>query len=440
VFCQLSHKRVLGLAAVTHPEKAAKLKLLLFKPFTKPEELRPNNVTWQQALRAFERTASRRVKRLLQHIDQICRHEQAGIEHRRKRLEELRRGIAPTGADDHDVFSQFGLHRGDEPDVNDDTTEIDAPEFGQDESAGQAYTDKFRRRLRLNLAHGTHGDAGMHIQQTLDAAAERFVFRGLQTGAHGQATANAPLAAGVYKGLSMQSLETIQRQVGAQLKASKAAAAGAKLLNPSQPMQVLQLLPLGVQSCLPEAWKLKLPINPAPEVIADGFRLNRKQRLAFYIVADRFAVELARDNATRGQQEDLILRNFIPGFVAPQTDSTDAIRLFLAGPAGTGKSHVIAAIQFLFTLYGKRDWLLLTATTGTASVSISGATVHSALGLSLYGSTEDDDAHSSSNQPNDTVNRKVKFIVLDEVSLVLVPSFRLRCHVRGCRCPWPLVP
>ena len=399
-------------AAVVHPEKAAKLKLLLFKPFMKAEDLRPSHLTWEQALSAFERTASRRVKHLLQNIDQICRQEQAGIEHRKKRLEELRRGIAPTGANDHDVFNQFGLHRGDDPTLNDETTEIDAPDFGDDESAGRAYTDKFRRLLRLNLAHGTHSDAGQHIQQTLDAAAERSVFRSLQTGTQGQPPAARLCVQGVYKGLSTVALENILRQVAAGLKASKASVRGSTQPDLNKPMEVLKLLPLGVQSCLPEAWKLKLPVNPAPELIADGFKLNRKQRLAFYIVADRFAVELAKDAVTRDQQEALVLRNYIPGFVVPQTESTDAIRMFLAGPAGTGKSHVIAAVQFLFTLYGKRDWLLLTATTGTASVSISGATVHSALGLSLYGSTEDDDAHSSSNQPNETVNRKVKFIVL----------------------------
>ena len=202
----------------------------------------------------------------------------------------------------------------------------------------------------------------------------------------------------------LESLDAIQRQVTAALKASKATAAPRSgLPDPTKPLDVLRLLPLSVQNCLPEARKLKLPVNPAPEAIADGFQLNRKQRLR----------STSWRNGSQSSSPETMLyvinnrtwccATGFPGSLCRKY-STDVIRLFLAGPAGTGKSHVIAAIQFLFSLYGKRDWLLLTATTGTASVSISGATVHSALGLRLYGSTEEDDAHSSSNQPNDVVN------------------------------------
>ena len=56
-------------AALTHPEKAAKLKLLLFKPFTQISDLRPDGLTWQQSLAAFELSTTARVRRLLQHIE-----------------------------------------------------------------------------------------------------------------------------------------------------------------------------------------------------------------------------------------------------------------------------------------------------------------------------------------------------------------------------------
>jgi len=430
-------------AALTHPEKAAKLKLLLFKPFTQISDLRPDGLTWQQSLAAFELSTTARVRRLLQHIDQICRHEQAGIEHRKQRLDELRAGRMPS--DDHEAFHQLGMHRGDELDGGDEHADIDAPDFGEDESARKAYSTTFRDDLELNLSNGKHSDAGLHIQNTVQAASDARVFDSLQSKVALSRTPHrrGRLPAGIYRGIEADQLSGIQQRVAAEVRASKAKRAPSSQPDPKNPDEVMQTLPQNVQGCLPDAWRVELPVHPTPSTIADGFKLTRKQRLAFFIVADRFGKEMARDETIRGQQRDLIMRNWIPGFRRSNEESTDAIRLYLAGPAGTGKSHVIAAIVFLFTMWGKRDWLLLTATTGTASVSINGATVHSALGLSLYGSTEDDDKGSSDNKSKtDMANRTVKFIVLDEVWprdwqwLAGAWYLCLRCLLRVGRCRW----
>ena len=49
---------------------------------------------------------------------------------------------------------------------------------------------------------------------------------------------------------------------------------------------VIRKFPAMVQSILPAAWKLKLPDKPTPEYLASAFQLNRKQQLAFFLVAD----------------------------------------------------------------------------------------------------------------------------------------------------------
>ena len=264
------------LTALTHPEKAAKLKLLLFKPFEHVSELRPDNMTWQQALAAFERSTSARVRRLLQNVDQICRHEQAGIEHRKKRLEEMRQGRMPSGVDDHDVFHQFGMHRGDEADAGDEAAEIDAPDFGGNESARKSYSNDFRDGLELNLSNGTHADAGLHIQNTVQAAADSRVFDSLQSTTALSRTQPRPgrVANGVYQGVRPNEMLNIQQTVADELRASKTQRAASTRPDPTKPNNVIGLLPLNVQGCLPNSWKLELPAYPTPAKIADGFKLR----------------------------------------------------------------------------------------------------------------------------------------------------------------------
>ncbi|KAJ4464310.1 hypothetical protein C8J55DRAFT_408871, partial [Lentinula edodes] len=55
------------------------------------------------------------------------------------------------------------------------------------------------------------------------------------------------------------------------------------------------------------------------------------------------------------------------------------LRMFLGGPGGTGKSHVISALRVFFEQQGERRRFRLASYTGVAAQNISGMTLHSAL-------------------------------------------------------------
>ena len=66
-------------------------------------------------------------------------------------------------------------------------------------------------------------------------------------------------------------------------------------------------------------------------------------------------------------------------------DSKPQLLMGLFGEGGTGKSHVVSAIRKWFEVRGMSDELLITATTGSEAVKISGQTLHSAIGLKKDG-------------------------------------------------------
>ncbi|KAF5325769.1 hypothetical protein D9611_000667 [Ephemerocybe angulata] len=85
--------------------------------------------------------------------------------------------------------------------------------------------------------------------------------------------------------------------------------------------------------------------------------------------------------------------------------------IYVGGSGGTGKSHVIKAIVALFTRLGRRSELLLGAPTGIAAVLIGGSTLHSLALINPSG-------NSSSNHKLQEVWRGVKYLVIDEISMV----------------------
>ncbi|KAJ7476626.1 hypothetical protein FB451DRAFT_965301, partial [Mycena latifolia] len=57
----------------------------------------------------------------------------------------------------------------------------------------------------------------------------------------------------------------------------------------------------------------------------------------------------------------------------------EALRMFLGGPGGTGKSAVIHALEDFFLRRGQTRRLRLSSYTGVAARNISGMTLHAAL-------------------------------------------------------------
>ena len=103
--------------------------------------------------------------------------------------------------------------------------------------------------------------------------------------------------------------------------------------------------------------------------------------------------------------------------------------VFLSGPGGVGKSHVIKLVHYetmklLKPLSGhfSPDELpvLLTAFTGTAAFGIDGMTLHSALGFTC-GPRKNKDYQSPSSAKLNTLRSrlsKLKLLIIDEVSMV----------------------
>jgi hypothetical protein len=122
--------------------------------------------------------------------------------------------------------------------------------------------------------------------------------------------------------------------------------------------------------------------------------------------------------------------------------NVDPFRIFLSGPGGTGKSHVIKMIHrdinYFFRLYVnmfrneyaaiENPLVLLTAYTGTAAYNINGSTLHSTLALPVGGNK-----NISYEKRNTLENRlcDLKLFIIDEISLISQQILKL-CHERLC--------
>ena len=83
--------------------------------------------------------------------------------------------------------------------------------------------------------------------------------------------------------------------------------------------------------------------------------------------------------------------------------------LFVTGRAGTGKSTLLKCLRDLL-----EDKMVVVAPTGLAAVNVGGQTIHSFFGLPPRLIRKDDIRRSR----NARIMRKLKFVVVDEVSMV----------------------
>lgn len=104
-------------------------------------------------------------------------------------------------------------------------------------------------------------------------------------------------------------------------------------------------------------------------------------------------------------------------------------RIFLSGPGGVGKSHIIKLVHHDTINLLKRHSghfqpdelaVLLTAFTGTAAFGIEGMTLHSALSFSCGPNSKKQYQAASSEKLNTLRSRlgKLKLLIIDEVSMV----------------------
>lgn len=106
-----------------------------------------------------------------------------------------------------------------------------------------------------------------------------------------------------------------------------------------------------------------------------------------------------------------------PGGVTPTDEYAAALEylhdgsghLFVTGRAGTGKSTLLRALRDMVP-----DEMVVLAPTGLAAVNVGGQTIHSFFGLPPRLIRQDDIRRSR----NGTVMRRLKMIVIDEISMV----------------------
>jgi chromosomal replication initiation ATPase DnaA len=117
-----------------------------------------------------------------------------------------------------------------------------------------------------------------------------------------------------------------------------------------------------VESTMPQSFDVRVA------QVAKEFQLNVKQQYAFIIVAKRFG-EILQENVAKHPST---IRHNGP------------LRMFMTGPGGTGKTHVVKALKKLMKSYGYAHQIRFLAPTGTAAALIDGQTVHSALGIPVH--------------------------------------------------------
>ncbi|ETV70252.1 hypothetical protein H257_14154 [Aphanomyces astaci] len=113
-----------------------------------------------------------------------------------------------------------------------------------------------------------------------------------------------------------------------------------------------------------------LPDYAHISVVSNAFSLRMRQHLSFACIA--------RALLQRWQLEDN--GDLDPQSVATATSAIQ-LRMVLHGEDGTGKSHVIAAVQAFCNSWKRPFSIAKTAMTGKAAVSINGVTLHSWIGM-----------------------------------------------------------
>ncbi|KZO91134.1 hypothetical protein CALVIDRAFT_459564, partial [Calocera viscosa TUFC12733] len=94
------------------------------------------------------------------------------------------------------------------------------------------------------------------------------------------------------------------------------------------------------------------------------------------------------------------------------TCESKQLLLYIGGPGGTGKSHVINCIVSMFAALDMSDSLLLSTPTGAAAIVINGYTIHA---LTLLPQRK----KGRVNMPLlDSIWNGVTYLVLDEISMV----------------------
>ena len=390
-----------------HPGKFARQVLLLFKPFRNIRDLRGEHEHWTDALQDFEINAPRRIRYYISNLEAMEAHRVAweqdmdvkDAERTRKAREHLfEADFVDTHSDD---------------DVDADTIDVAG---GDDKMPGPAALKQF------NLMPFSAHEHDVVQRQLYNAAIKCAIF---DTTSHqcvelDQATDDLNAE---RKNSSQSSNNWFSRATDSDVEHAETVQAALDRLArcdlPSAPQ--CTDMPDPDKHNASQRTRAHGPKPPKPptvvqiedissDAVAQQFRLNAKQRIAFQFIADTFLEEIACI-----ANDDL------------RTPSQ--LLLYIGGPGGTGKSTVIRAVQKLFELHGHSEWLKTCGPTGTAAFNVGGSTVFSLFGISWSKKTTVDAAvdtvanKQASRSKTAGKLRNTKFVIIDEISMVGASTF-----------------
>ena len=155
-----------------------------------------------------------------------------------------------------------------------------------------------------------------------------------------------------------------------------------------------------------------IPSSAAETVdsIAEKFGLNKKQRMVY----------------------DIIAQKFVNQCILKVDDGKEPLRMLMTGPGGTGKTHAVRALQELMKLHGSAHLIRFLGPTGTSAKQIGGMTVHKGLGISIAlkpngrgnrkaGESNEDYGVGISVKNRASIRdewRRVLWLFIDEISLI----------------------
>jgi hypothetical protein len=142
-------------------------------------------------------------------------------------------------------------------------------------------------------------------------------------------------------------------------------------------------------------------------MVGTEFNLNEKQWVAFRTIAH------------------FLITKHVEKTLPPEDDQ---LRMLMTGPGGTGKTHIVKAVQCVMQHYGCGHLIRFLAPTGSAASLIDGMTVHKGLGIKIKSNTKrkgdrgaGDYSALISVQNREQLRdewRNVEYLLVDEVLLV----------------------
>ena len=351
-------------SAEADPERHAAYHLLLLKPFRARHDLRSPEQSWQQAWQVHLPALDARQLQLVRNLEEI----HCGLTTKQHLDQERHRQV---DARELDPMSQW-LRRAEGGDNNEDEDLDDMPLPPTEDVVQKGSTVAYSSNMFT--AEGTVNDA--FVSEALASAQRAGRFQ--PSNDVGPLDADRPSRADV------QMWPKLVKDAIAAAEAAPAdtpAAPDTTMLNGQDPHGALQAgdgVPGGSDPATLSLATFLDSIQPA---------LNSEQRTAVCIIARHVIRTLAGERL-------------------------EPLRLYLGGPGGTGKSHVLKTVRRFFETVGRADMFKVVAYTGAAALLVGGETAHHFTGLSVDVSAVSDPSRLEASLGN------VRYVFLDEVGML----------------------